>query len=404
MMVAFYYSGSIDSEYRRLYEYLHPGKPARMFSENSIRIRVKEWTMARKVLLVIIASGLIFVSLTASRLAAQSLGPGPKLSVLVSSHPIPSHPQYAKLDAVYFQELIPQRSNGRIEVRGRTWSEIGLTGYEIIRLTRGGVIDIGNSPLAYIAQDVPLFDAADLPGLNPTVEQARRVFNALVPIANEELKRFNTRIIGSNPYPAQIVFCRHPLAGLADLKGRRVRTFGNALQSLVAAVGGIPVSIAYAETYTALERGVVDCAITGSSSGNAAHWHEVTTHQYTMPLGWAVSGYYANLEWWNKLPPDARTFLAATWRELEDRQWQFGGVELTQDGIDCNSGRPECKIGKRAKRPMVEVRPTESDRVRLREILTEVVIPNWVKQCGPRCGEIYNSVIAPLSGIRYVPR
>ena len=50
----------------------------------------------------------------------------------------------------------------------------------------------------------------------------------------------------------------------ADLKGRKVRTFGPSLGDLVVEVGGQPVSIAFGEVYSALERGTVDCAITGT--------------------------------------------------------------------------------------------------------------------------------------------
>jgi TRAP-type C4-dicarboxylate transport system substrate-binding protein len=338
-------------------------------------------------------------------LSQSTLGPGAKVSVSLVAHPIPTHPQYAKVDAPFFKETMAQRSNGRLEFKTSTWTEIGITGYEIVRMTRQGQIDIGNAPLTYIAQDVAVLDGADLAGLNPTVEQARKVLDALVPVVNKELERFNVRVIGSNPYPAQIMFCRKAMKDFADLKGRKVRTFGPSLNDLMTAIGATPVSLAYAETYTALERGVVDCAITGSGSGNAAKWFEVTTHQYTLPLSWAVSGYFANLAWWNKLAPDVRKFLEDSFKELTDRQWQFGGVELTQDGIDCNAGRPTCKVGTPDKdSPMVEVKPTDADRVALKKILAETVLPAWVKRCGARCGEIYNETVAPISGVRYVPR
>jgi TRAP-type C4-dicarboxylate transport system substrate-binding protein len=334
-----------------------------------------------------------------------TLGPGPKLTITAVSHPIPVHPQYAKVDAVYYKELISKRSGGRIDVKGSTWSEMNITGYEIVRMARQGQIDIGNSPMSYIAQDVPVLEGGDLAGLNPTVEQARKVMDALIPVVNKDLERFNVRIIGSNPYPAQILFCRKAVTGLADLKGRKVRTFGATLNDLMSAVGAVPVSLAYAETYVALERGVVDCAITGSGSGNAAKWYEVTTHQYTLPLSWAVSAYFTNLAWWNKLDPAVRKYVEDTWKEITDRQWQFGGVELTQDGIDCNAGRPTCKVGTPDKdSPMVEVKPSDADRALLARLLTENVLPAWVKRCGAKCGDVYNSVVAPITGVRYTPR
>lgn len=359
--------------------------------------------MRRISLLVVVVFGLMLVPGAATPQA--TLGPGAKVSVTLVAHPIPTHPQYSKLDAPFFKETLAKRSNGRVEVKSSTWTEMGITGYEIVRMTRQGQIDVGNAPLTYIAQDVPILDAADLAGLNPTVEQARKVLDALVPVVNKELERFNVKIIGSNPYPAQIMFCRKALRDLGDLKGRKVRTFGPSLNDLMTAIGATPVSLAYAETYTALERGVVDCAITGSGSGNAAKWFEVTTHQYTLPLSWAVSAYFANLGWWTKLAPDARKFFEESFRELTDKQWQFGGVELTQDGIDCNSGRPTCKVGTPDKdSPMVEVKPTDGDKALLKKILADNVLPAWVKRCGGRCGDLYNDVVAPISGVRFAPR
>jgi TRAP-type C4-dicarboxylate transport system substrate-binding protein len=361
--------------------------------------------MRRSVFAALALAALVVVSVNVVVAAEPALGPGPKLVLNVSAHPIPTHQQYVRVDQVYAKEIIPKRSNGRIEVKISTWSEMNITGYEIVRMARQGQIDIGNSPLTYIAQDVPFLDAADLAGLNPTVEQARRVFDALAAQANKELEKFNVKIIGSTPYPAQVLFCRQPIAGLADLKGRKVRTFGPSLPELVTALGGTPVSLAFAETYVALERGVADCGITGSGSGNAAKWYEVTTHQYTLPVGWAVAGYFTNLSWWNRLPADARAFLEATYKEISDRQWQFGGVELTKDGIDCNSGRPGCKFGTPDKTsPMTEVTATEADRALLAKLVADVIIPSWVKRCGARCGELYNSVVAPITGVRYTPR
>jgi TRAP-type C4-dicarboxylate transport system substrate-binding protein len=334
-----------------------------------------------------------------------TLGPGPRVSVSVVAHPIPTHPQWAKVDLPYYKEIIPQRSGGRVEVKGATWAEMNITGTEIIRMTRQGQIDIGGAPLTYLAGEVPLLDAADLAGLNPTVEQTRKVVDALTPIVNKDFERFNVRMIGTYPYPAQVFFCRKPVKDLADLKGRRIRTFGTSLNDLVTAIGAVPVSIAFAEVYGALERGVADCAITGTGSGNAAKWYEVTTHMYTLPVGWSLGGYYVNLGWWNKLDPAVRKFLEETYKEIENKQWVFGGVELTQDGIDCNTGKPACKIGTLAReRPMVEVKPLEADRALLKKILAENVLPAWVKRCGAKCGETYNSVLAPITGMSYTPR
>jgi hypothetical protein len=29
------------------------------------------------------------------------------------------------------------------------------------------------------------------------------------------------------------------------------------------------------------------------------------------------------------------------------------------------------------------------------------VLPNWVKRCGARCGDVFNEVVAPIAGVKY---
>jgi TRAP-type C4-dicarboxylate transport system substrate-binding protein len=302
----------------------------------------------------------------------------------------------------YYKEKMPKWSSGRIEIKSSTAAEMNVNPADVLRLVRQGQADIGGAPLATVSGDVPFLEVADLAGLNPTLDQARRVMRAVSAAANQELERFGIRIIGSYVFPGNVIFCRQPMKSFADLKGRKVRTFGPSLGDLVVEVGGQPVSIAFGEVYSALERGTVDCAVTGTQSANATKWYEVTTHMYLLPLAWATSAYYANVKWWNALAPDVRAFIARSFELIEEEQWQLAR-DSYQEGIDCNAGRKEgCKSSTLVtKNPLVAVEPTEQDKAALKNILAKTVIPNWVKRCGARCGEQFNTVVAPLVGVRY---
>jgi len=207
------------------------------------------------------------------------------------------------------------------------------------------------------------------------------------------------------PFPAQVFFCRQPVASIADLKGKRVRTGGGSLNDFVSAIGAQPVAVGFPEVYTALERGTVDCAITGTASGNGARWYEVTQGLYTLPVAWSVSAYIVNVAWWDKLDPAVRDMLAATMKEVEEAQWRLG-AEATEDGIACNSGKAEgCKLGTLVTaKPMQVARPSQGDQEQLRASLASAVLPAWVKCCGARCGEVYNNLVAPITGVRFEAR
>ncbi|WP_159994582.1 TRAP transporter substrate-binding protein [Roseomonas sp. 18066] len=340
---------------------------------------------------------------TAGAQAPATLPDGPKLRIVAVTQPLPTMPQFTRVDTPLLREQLQARSNGRITVQLSSHAERNLGGNEIVRLVRSGQADIGAGTLSTLSGDVPFLDGIDLAGLSPDIATAKRIAEAVLPVANKELERFNTRLVVLYPFPAQVLFCRQPFRTLADLRERKVRTFGNSLVDLVDKIGGLPVSVGFPEVYSALERGVVDCAVTGTGSGASARWPEVTTHISDLPLSWSVAGYMVNLAWWNKLDPQVRGLLEATFAEMHEKLWDLGAA-ATRDGLDCNIGKPEgCRLHQIAAKPMTEVTASEADRELVRATLRNTVLPGFVKRCGARCGEIYNQVIAPISGVEYRP-
>jgi TRAP-type transport system periplasmic protein len=351
-----------------------------------------------------VAAAALCAALLPGPAAAQmpaSLPTGAKVNLVSVTQPLPTQPQYTRVDLPYLRDMMRERSGGRIEGTVSSHAERNLSGTELVRLVRSGQADIGASTLTTLSGDVPILDGVDLAGLAPAIGVARRIAEAMMPVVNRDLERFGTRLVIIYPFPAQVVFCRQPFASLSDLRGRKVRTFGNSLVDLVTALGGQPVSIGFPEVYSALERGVVDCAVTGTGSGVAARWPEVTTHISNLPVSWALAGYMVNVNWWNRQDPAVRAFLEGTFREMSDKLWELGDA-ATRDGIDCAIGKAEgCRIHTLAARPMTEVDGTEADRAQLREILEKTVLPGFVRRCGARCGETFNQVVAPLAGVRF---
>ena len=50
---------------------------------------------------------------------------------------------------------------------------------------------------------------------------------------------------------------------------------------------------------------------------------------------------------------------------------------------------------------MTEVKPTAAEIESVNKGFAAAVLPAWVKRCGPQCGELYNKVVAPISGVKY---
>ena len=74
----------------------------------------------------------------------------------------------------------------------------------------------------------------------------------------------------------QFFFCKQGITELADFEGRKVRSHGSALSDWIEGFGANAQFVAFAEVYTALERGILDCGVTVAFAAHAQRWYEVT--------------------------------------------------------------------------------------------------------------------------------
>lgn len=341
----------------------------------------------------------IALAVTATLVAGVSQGQ--PLKVQAITQVAPNLPQYTRVDQPLLRDGLAKSTHGKVEVALASWPERNVSGPEVLRLVRSGQVDIAAAPLITVSGDVPLLDGLDLAGMNTDVHQARKVAEAMATVVNKEFERLGIRMVAHYAYSAQLLYCRQPISSLKDVKGLKVRTIGPSSADLMKALGAQAVSMALGEIYTALERGTVDCAVTGAGPGNGLKLPEVTTHLYTLPLAWSTAGYFVNLAWWTKLDPALRSQFEKTFAQLQDAQWALVS-EASDDGVACNVGRAaNCRMHSLARKPMVEVKAQPDVAATLRSDLVQAVLPGWVKRCGDRCAAIYNEVIAPITGLKY---
>ncbi|MGP1629590.1 MAG: ABC transporter substrate-binding protein, partial [Giesbergeria sp.] len=193
--------------------------------------------------------------------------------------------------------------------------------------------------------------------------------------------------------PAQMLFCKAPMVGLGDLKGRRVRVSSAAQADFVEALGAMPVHTQFAQIVSRFESGSIDCAITGTLSGNTIGLPEFTTHLYALPLNWGMAIFGANRAAWEALPADLRDLLRRELPKLEAAVWAES-VRDTAQGLACNAGKPGCVTGKPGKMSIVPA--TAADLLRSREIFTTAVLPRWLQRCGPMCEEVWTKTIGTV--------
>lgn len=283
------------------------------------------------------------------------------------------------------------------------YSPLDMTGIkdtEQLRILKAGLFDIVSLRMSQVSRDEPAILGLDLVGLNPTYEAGKAHIEAFESYVDERLQeKFNTKLLGVWPYGPQVLFCKPEISQLSDLSGYKVRVYDQSLANFVSSVGGTPVPLSFTEVYQSLQKGVVDCAITGPSSANTAGWPEIATH--VLPLGFqiAINGYAINLDKWNALDAEQQKLLQAGIDTLVDDIWTFS-QELFDDAVRCNVGEEPCETV--TKFDLVNVPITEGDLDLVANAVSELSFPAWAEICdaaNPGCSEAWKASIGPMIGM-----
>ena len=305
--------------------------------------------------------------------------------------------QYTRHEEPFWSRELFRLSGGSASAEIVPFDRAGVRGQEMLRLVQLGTVPFGTFLLNVTASFEAEIGAPDLAGLSPDVATLRRNVDAFRPYLAKMLKeRYGTELLAIYAYPAQVTFCAKPVTGLSGLAGRRIRVSSATQADWVTALGAIPVQAAFAEIVANMRSGNIDCAITGTMSGNAIGLHEVTSHLHTTSVNWGVAAFVANGAAWAALPKDLQDLLQRELPKLEQAIWTDAEAE-TRNGIACNIGAASCVGGKKGH--MIEVRPSAADTARGREILVNNVLPSWLKRCGPQCAPQWKQTVGAATGI-----
>ncbi len=177
-----------------------------------------------------------------------------------------------------------------------------------------GVGDMGDIVTPYFPDQFPLNNAVGFfipqPLDSREVGQAMVDWHAEYPEFVEELSRQNLHAISFRPLESYGLLCKEPVESMADLNGKRVRSYGFAYPALIEAMGATPVSITTSDTYEALERSIVDCAPIGPALARGFKYDEVAKYYIEMPFGASFGHILAmNLDSYNALDDETRAIL-----------------------------------------------------------------------------------------------
>jgi len=303
---------------------------------------------------------------------------------------------YQKHEGPFFNERLAEASGGQIVGEIQSQSGLGLKGFEIMRLVKNGVFDFAFGLPGYVAAENAVFEGADLSSVTQDIETQRKVADAYFPTLEQAFaKYYNAKLLMLYPFPSQTLWCNAEVNGIKDLEGKKIRVYATTLGDFVEGAGGTSVTVAFSEVIPALEKGVVDCGITGTMSAYTANWQQVATHAYTLRVGWGLAFGAMNMDKWNSLPPEQQELMQTEIAALNERMW---AETATEDGIaiSCITGG-DCEIGEKGGMKLVE--PSDEDLAIRDRIAADVVLARWAERCGEDCAENWNNTVGKVLGM-----
>lgn len=309
---------------------------------------------------------------------------------------------YQANEQPFWTKTLPAASKGQITGTIQSISELGLKGTELMRMLKLGLFDFVHALPIYIAEDA-MIEAIDIAGVAKDFATARKTTEVYAATFNEVFeKKYGAKALNFYTWPAQMIYCNGEIKGVASLKGKKIRVQGTSQADLVEALGGVGVTIPFADVVPALQRGTVDCGITGTMPAFKAGWHEVTTHVLNLPVGFSISFTAVSLATWGKLDEKTRSFIDGQVKG-QTNQWWKTITDENDHGLACTTGQGTCTIGKAGKVQRVD--PTPADIAARDKAVQDVVLKRWVKRCGANaaCVSNWNNTIGKLVGMTAAP-
>lgn len=237
-----------------------------------------------------------------------------------------------------FIERVKDRTNGRVVFPVSSFPELGLDGPDSLRLFKDQTMEIAEIYSGYLGGDLPIIDVAKLWGL--FLDEATNF--AVIDATRSDLHRIieeqsNGIVIMGNYYESNYSFSSWPLKTLEDFEGPQTRSHSTVLSDLLDGMGADAQSLASADVYTALERGVQDAAVSCGTCGSSVRWYEVTDYMVGPIFAISVSWITITKDVREPSPPDLQAFI----REERERRQGTSRVWVenvgAQEGINENA-------------------------------------------------------------------
>jgi len=220
----------------------------------------------------------------------------------------PLQPVYERM-----AKAIEERSAGKIKVKYYPAASFGPA-KEHFDMVATGTVQLAQISTSYTPGRFPL-DMVSQSGLwYGDVKKSTIMFTKQyeeVPLLKQEAEKNGVKCMLAAAIVPYYLFTNRPVKTLDDLKGMRIRCTGGQC-AVIRSIGASGVSIEATEMYEAIQRKVIEGAVSDSTMGWSWRIHEAAKYVLDIPGSTLATGkfsLYIGLKAYNSLPKDLRNVI-----------------------------------------------------------------------------------------------
>lgn len=237
---------------------------------------------------------------------------------------------------------VTELTDGQVEFDYYPAEQLGKSG-DLLFLTRDGVADLTVVPVNYYQDNQPISAVlASLPGLSETVGQGTKAYNELLKqnetiLETDYLKNGVRPIVAFVSPPYELWTRGLEIRVPEDLKGKKIKTPGGITNELYSYLGAVPVTISHAETYEALEKGVIEIVSSYNMAIKNGGYDELLEYGVMPHIGSVIQSIKINENKWQSLPDNVKEAMMQAGEEVMDplgKVYEEAGEQFNKDFID----------------------------------------------------------------------
>ena len=303
---------------------------------------------------------------------------------------------WCRLIEAYYAPNVLERTNGQVEIYTTSYPEVGVDGSNGMYFLSFGVLPMAEIWGGHVATEHPRLDLHSLRGAWPDAQTHFLIQTGLL----AETGRIMSEATGGtvlfhNLSPTdRYVFAGTRIEHHDDFAALQTRGHSRAMSDWLAGMGANPRFYQLPEVYTAMERGLVNSAVSSSFLGFALRWYELTDYLNGPLYHFWASANVISREVWNGLPRDLQRILVE-----EGAKYELEALRLAAAQFDADVRR-----NVEAGMDLVEFSPAM--KLHSFEVARDQVLPEWLHRTGFLRNEataLFNAKVGPFLGLQIEP-